>query len=275
MSQAAAMSVSDTHAAGSYITFHVGQAEYALSVRYVRYITARASLQTRSAPDRQGPPSTVFDFEGKSVVLHRLCNLVNSGSQLDESTELIDLLNSRRQDHINWIDALEYSIKTGERFEKATDPHKCAFGVWYDRYQPRDPELKKIMERFDGPHQRIHSLAENLLHQAHHLGELTQAIQALEAEKNSTLKELLVLFNEAISRLEEMIKPVVLVLQDGRRLFGLEVENIGDIRDFSPANWLAGQQAADAVVCYDGFFQSENKALFLNIVPHRLLSDQS
>ncbi|SMF52140.1 Chemoreceptor zinc-binding domain-containing protein [Alteromonadaceae bacterium Bs31] len=262
----------DEYRAGSYISFSAGSASYVLPVSYVRYITALDTLNTRSAPHRNGPPQTVFDYSDETLVLYRLCDAIGVGSLADESRELKDLLQARRQDHIDWMEALDHSIRYSVPFTKATDPHKCAFGRWYDKYQAHDEELREIMAKFDAPHKRIHSLAEQLLTMVQDSAKLDQAIAILNKEKTHTLKELLNLFSLAQARLEDLVRPVVLVIEEGRKKFALQVDCIGDIAQFDSKDWLAGQAVeSHGNLIYDGFFQQQEGKLFLNIVPGMLL----
>ncbi|TVZ40493.1 chemoreceptor zinc-binding protein [Alteromonadaceae bacterium 2753L.S.0a.02] len=258
------------HAAGSYITFSSCDTQFALSVGFVRYITTVQALTKRTSPTKEGLTHTVFDFGGETLVLYDFNQIIDAASHCEIIEELIGLLAARREDHIKWIAALEHSIHSGEPFTKAIDPHQCAFGIWYDNYKPSDHELQKILENFDEPHKAIHALAEELLSIARDKGDIAEAEQRLEQEKRSTLKQLLNLFDEATQRLEALDKPVVLVLDDGTRKFGLQVESIGDIKQFDAKAWLPDQKRS-VDRCYEGFFQTPGDELFLNIVPQRLL----
>jgi chemotaxis signal transduction protein len=259
----------NNHSTGSYITFRAGTTAYALPTSQVRYIAARDTLSIRETPSQQGKNSQLFDYQGITVPLYRFSDLSGSHSQVDESNELVSLLAARRQDHIDWIDALEHSLKTGEPFTKATDPHLCAFGLWYDQYHPEDEELQTIMAAFDTPHKRIHSLGIELTKMSQN-GEQKEALSILRKERSSTLKELLHHFETATIRLEDMVKPVVLVLDSGEKIFAVEVEIISDIKHFEDDHWLPDQGSNNATY-YDGYFQGDNDNFFLNIVPRRLL----
>ena len=256
--------------AGSYITFRVGNARFALEVEFVRYITAANSLKTRETPDDQKNTHTLFDFNNEAVALYRFSDIIGTHSQAKNIAELIGLLTQRKQDHINWIQALEHSLQTGEAFTKATDPHKCAFGLWYDNYTTDDEELAAIMSRFDAPHKRIHALAEELLAIAAKPQGINEALAILEAEKKSTLSELLKLFALATARLEDILKPVVIIIALGKSHYAIELDNIEDIQSFTEKDWLPDiQQQSAQLNCCDGFFQTNDNTLFLKINPHK------
>ncbi len=256
--------------AASYLTFHLGSTFYALPVANVRYIVARNTIKVRETPTSEGKNYQLFDFEGQAVPLYRFCDIAGCHSQVDEAAGLGELLSLRQQDHINWVDALEHSIRTGEAFTKATDPHQCAFGQWYDHYHPEDEELAEIMRAFDAPHKRIHSLGLTLTDMAHKQGKVSEAIEILNKEKSSTLRQLLAQFGKASSRLEDMVKPVVLVLGVDQRLFALEVETLADIKPFGRADWLSDE--SDFQSFFQGYFQGEHGQVFLNISVSLLLA---
>ena len=76
------------------------------------------------------------------------------------SRELGNMLTEREKDHIEWVQALEDSLLNDTPFVKAKDPHKCAFGQWYDTFKSRDETLMEALSEFDKPHTQIHSLAD-------------------------------------------------------------------------------------------------------------------
>lgn len=256
----------------SFITFCVGHTRFALPVNAITYITSASAIETHNAPNQQKQMQAVFDFDGQPIELYRFNQIIGSSSQAMIVSELIQLLNDRQQDHIYWVDALEHSIVTGEPFAKATDPHKCAFGMWYDNYTPDDSELAEIMKRFDAPHKRIHSLAEKLLNLAKTQKGTHEAINILNDEKTSTLKELLRIFSLARSRLEDLLKPVIIIIQSQNHHFAIELDNIGGIKDFSTESWLpAVEEYGNALSCNDGFYQEANE-LYLKLCPIKIMN---
>ena len=57
----------------------------------------------------------------------------NDGTEVTQ--KLIQLFTEKEKDHHDWLNALEESIVDGVPFTKAKDPHQCAFGKWYDKFQ--------------------------------------------------------------------------------------------------------------------------------------------
>ncbi|MEE3209576.1 chemotaxis protein CheW [Thalassolituus sp.] len=268
MNQTAVATQSDV--AGSYLTFHLPRAKYALPVDSIQYITTLDAIDPHDVPGGKSGIRRMFTYEGTQIPLFNFSRLIGSTSQLEECEQLISMLKQRRQDHIDWITALEHSINHGEEFKKAADPHLCAFGLWYDKYKAHDEELRKIMAQFDAPHNRIHSLATRLLKMAHEEDKAEEANRILNDEKHSTLKVLLRLFDQATARLEEMLKPVVVILRAAGRTYGIELDSIDQIIEFDNRHWLPDEEQELQHACYDGFLQKNEGELFIRLEPAHL-----
>jgi hypothetical protein len=104
-----------------------------------------------------------FVFEGTPLAYVSLWDQLSVQSAYGEYVELQTMLPQRRQDHLDWMSALETSIRTGAEFSKARNPHDCAFGKWYYGHHFADRRLSLLMGQFEQPHAVIHGLADKLL----------------------------------------------------------------------------------------------------------------
>jgi chemotaxis signal transduction protein len=270
MSQAA--TANQTNIAGSYLTFHLSQAKYALPVDAIQYITTRDAIDPHDIPRGKSEQSRIFTFQEEQISLYNFSGLIGSASQIEECQALIDMLDQRKQDHLDWMEALEASLESGTEFTKAKDPHQCAFGRWYDHYHTNDEELRAIMVQFDEPHKRIHSLAENLLSMVKDENKVAEALRILNDERHSTLKQLLRLFGQAKSRLSDMLKPVVVILHANDRSYAVELDSIDQIMEFNNSHWLPGKEQDLKHPCYDGFLQKTEGELYIRLEPAHLIT---
>lgn len=171
----------------------------------------------------------VSHYLGSVIPVIDIARRIGVKSGNDVKREMVEILTAREQDHIDWLDSLEKSISTGEKFTRARDPHQCAFGKWYDNFETRNEALKEILVQFDVPHQQIHSLADKLLSMREH-GETDNALRELEFQRMTTLKRLRSLFSHARSQLQEMMRPILLyVTHDGQQpAFALLIDEVHD-----------------------------------------------
>ena len=57
-------------------------------------------------------------------------------SCVQESESYAAMLDQREEDHRQWLNELELSVKEKRAFKLARDPRECAFGKWYYAYDP-------------------------------------------------------------------------------------------------------------------------------------------
>jgi len=231
MSQAAVSDLTHSMAdALNAFTFWVGDSLFAINLDNVLSVEQNNSViqpdpfQGRGAlgiVKHHGIPVRVFDF----------AEFLGINSCSAQKETLISTLISREQDHIDWLNALENSIKTDEPFTKARDPHQCTFGKWYNHFETRDEELQEIMQQFDVPHKRIHALADRLLN----MKNKDQAMEQIVLERGTTLAELRRLFDRARGQIQDSIRSVLLfVTVDGKApRVALRLNEISDMVSFT------------------------------------------
>jgi chemotaxis signal transduction protein len=100
-----------------------------------------------------------IDFHGEVITLYDLRRAFGLPSLAQEVSNTVHSLADRKQDHINWITKLKDEVYHDREISVQTDPHKCAFGKWYDTFVAESRVLDEYMARFDAPHKKIHGLA--------------------------------------------------------------------------------------------------------------------
>lgn len=125
-----------------------------------RYISTIMELPEYTVlPDAPPYISGIFPLRGGSVTMFDLRAALKLRSMAEEFKDFTAMLDARKQDHVNWVSALERSIETGEHFSLATDPHKCKLGKWYDSFKTNSSELSAHLTKFEEPHRRLHEVA--------------------------------------------------------------------------------------------------------------------
>ena len=210
------------------VNFRVGNRLVAFNILDI-LLTEKFNNDQTSVPTDDSAFLGVKDFMGTPTPIYDLGIAMNNASTQAENQALTNLLFDREQDHENWLDTLEHSIKTNQSFTLARDPHKCAFGKWYQTFTTQNDDLAEVLKRFDKPHQQIHALADKALHLCAQ-NKQEQAIKLIQQERKVTLASLKRLFATAREQLDVTYKPVtVYTTVDGRRpALGFVVDKVED-----------------------------------------------
>lgn len=169
----------------------------------------------------------VINFRGKMIQLIDTRAILNLKTIANEISEFNNMIDQRLNDHINWINTLEKTVTDNIEFTLQTDPHKCAFGKWYDSYNGKNTNIMFLstFAKFDEPHKAIHKIAittKKLIEK----GDKNSAIELIKSVKNTELKQMLHLFNEIKEAYKDSLKEIVVVIRNEDNCIGLSVDRI-------------------------------------------------
>ena len=146
-------------------------------------------------------------------------------------------MDQRLADHQGWITELKASVDEEREFKLATDPHKCAFGKWYDSYQSDSRMLNAILKKFDAPHKIIHGIAEKVT-QLVHDGKVDEGHDLIDCTEKNELTIMVGLFADIKTAMRETSRRrIAMVLENGNQTIALDidevvaVESLGNIED--------------------------------------------
>jgi chemotaxis signal transduction protein len=177
----------------------------------------------------------VINLRGRVIPLLDLRKRMGLSSALEEVESFCALMEQREQDHRKWLNELEASVKEQRPFTLATDPHKCAFGKWYDAYHADNIWVGGLLKRFDAPHQEIHSIAiqvENLKAK----GAPEEAQQLVQKTREGALAKMLQLFADLRSLAREAGREIAVVLQNDSKLFAISIDSAESIEKLQPGS---------------------------------------
>lgn len=153
----------------------------------------------------------VVNFRGKIIELLDTRVLFDSKSITQEVKEFSELMDVRLQDHLNWINTLQDCILNGREFTLTTDPHKCAFGKWYDNFKTTDSTLSFELAKFDKPHKAIHQIGIDATEMLKR-GDKEGAIDLINTTKSTELQQMVGLFVNVKAAYAASKKEILLVL---------------------------------------------------------------
>jgi chemotaxis signal transduction protein len=218
-------------------TFFIEDMMFGLDVENVLMLGQEVNEIQRLPVEERGFCGVVR-FQGELVPVLDYAHRIGIDSGVDVKSELIEILTVREQEHVDWLNALEQSIRTGVMFSNTIDPKRCEFGKWYSTFVTRDETLKELLQSFEEPHRKIHNLAETLL-ALRDEGKQDEAITLLKYEKQTTLRRLQALFERARDQIKGGMRPVLLyVTTDGKTpRYALMIDEINDVINYTAADY--------------------------------------
>jgi purine-binding chemotaxis protein CheW len=188
-----------------------------------------------------------FDFRGSVISVVDGRRRLGMPALVDE---MAAMLSAREEDHRRWLDTLARSLAEGTEFKLATDPHKCAFGKWYDGYKPSNLVVGGLLSKFERPHAAIHALAKQAF-ALRDAGDHDAARDAVAAAKENELAEMMTLFAELKRVIGLALHEIAIVLDAGEQQFAVVVDAVAAVDE------VAEMPAADndhtlGSVCQDG-----------------------
>lgn len=173
----------------------------------------------------------VIDFRKRQIQLIDTRVLLNLKSTTEEIKDFDSMIDQRFKDHMNWLETLERTVRENTEFTLTTDPHKCAFGKWYDNYKPKNANIHfmSIFSKFDKPHKAIHQIAakvKGLLD----IQKKEEAIELINEIKHTELKQMLLIFDEIKDAYKDSSKEIVVVIgEDENKCIGLSIDQVAAI----------------------------------------------
>lgn len=213
-----------------WVIFTLQKTLFAVSAEFVQSMVN--TPQAASVPHTPGFVRGVINLRGVVVPLLDLRSRLGMPSFLGEVEEFCALMDQREEDHKNWLRELEAAVHENREFTLATDPHKCAFGKWYDSFRPESYALSMLMKKFDNPHRKIHGIAAQVISLAKG-GDLNGALKIIEQCRENELAELVSLFEKARKNYRENNNEVSIVLEVENNLFAFAVDTIESVESFT------------------------------------------
>ncbi len=211
-----------------YVIFKCDHTIYAINADYVTEMVQISNI----TPEIDSPDYVlgVTNLRGKIIPIVDLRMRFGINTMVQN---MMNMLDEYEQAHLNWLKELESCIDENRNFKLARDPHKCKFGVWYDKYRAEDMIIANFMKKFDAPHKVIHSIADKAL-DLEKEGKLDEAKQVINHTRNTSLADMLKLFSGLKELIQERVKTLVIILTVDGKTFGINVDNINFVHQITP-----------------------------------------
>lgn len=153
----------------------------------------------------------VVNLRGEVFPLVDLRLRLGLPSSAHEVRSLHELFATHERDHQQWVADLVASVDDDRPFTRTRDPHACAFGTWYDQYEPTSRALATVLKRFEAPHRRIHECADHVEH-AKAVGDAAEARRLAAHARDVLLPAMERVFADARAAVEEEQRELAVIL---------------------------------------------------------------
>lgn len=143
-----------------HLVFKVKDNYYAIDSKHIASILQYEGSEQlpNSVPEMVG----IMLFREKAAPIIDIRSVFHQPTLAQEYQDFVEMLDQRSEDHVHWASELERSVETGKAFTLTTDPHKCAFGRWYDNYRVESHTIMFHLEKIRAPHDALHHAAEEM-----------------------------------------------------------------------------------------------------------------
>jgi purine-binding chemotaxis protein CheW len=181
-------------------------------------------------------PNTADSVRG--IIKHRneIYNLIDFRKKLsfktlqEELGEFKSMIDQREHDHIKWLQELQDSVHDDRPFKLTTDPHKCAFGKWYDKFKSDNFFINEVLKKFDEPHKTIHSIAQKI-EKFKESNKFEEAHSLIRITREQELAQMKILFSKIKETIQLHSKERVILFNNNNYKFAIAVDQIESVEE--------------------------------------------
>lgn len=202
-----------------WVTFKLDGDDYCVQSKYIEAMSIPGDV--RPMPNNPEHMMGIMRWNGTSIPVVDMRVLFGLPT-LAETTEEFAVM---RQMHMDWIEALEDSVRNHTQFTKAVDPHQCKFGKWFDNFHTDNISLNFILNKIGAPHEYIHRHGADV-QKCMAVQDWEGAEQKYKEAYEVCTTQVLPLLDDLIRTYREVNHGIVIVIRRGNRSLGLMVDEI-------------------------------------------------
>ncbi len=188
-----------------------------------------------NVPDTESYIKGIIKERGNIVTLMDLRTYFGMHTVKEEYEEFDGIIEQAETAHKKWVAELCRCADSCCVFSMEKDPHHCAFGRWYDKYEAPLNTVQKRMERIRQPHYDLHHLGVEYDREISKEKPDEIRLKGITAQAKELQKKILTTMEEARETFKESYRTMAieLKLEEGNLAFVVDeiigVEHIGTI----------------------------------------------
>lgn len=217
-----------------YLIFKIQNTMYAVNGEMINSIFVLEQPITH-VPMSESHVRGIVNVRGEIVPILDMRVLLELPTAEKEYEDFKSMLELRKSEHEEWVEEFDKSLRNDTPFLLETDPHKCAFGKWYDSFSTESSTIEHYMKQIKEPHKKLHECAGEVLNMEHRCEQPEVCQKALKLAEEVYMPATLNLIDKALEVYNENNKQMVIVVQYEDIQMGIlvdevvEVTNIKDI----------------------------------------------
>ena len=178
----------------------------------------------------------VINHKEKIIPIVSVRKLLGFSSYKDAQLSFIAKV---EEQHVDWVKEFEHSLKTGEKFTKTLDPHKCELGTWIDDMLSclrcnNHGFVDLLSQELTAHHSALHDNGKLFLNDE--AGDNNQKIKTIQENASNTIKGLHAI-EAKIDKLTSAFEQIVLMKVNGVEI-GVVVDRIDKAHDLDEKNYF-------------------------------------
>lgn len=261
-----------------YVVVDVNHNFYGMTTESTVELMSAGMSQITRVPHSPDYIAGVINHRGTIIPVIELRSLLGFEPRSAELDKLKAMFNQLKEDHVNWLSALQDAVYLDQKFTKATDPTKCNFGKWFisvmEGTSPMsamvmgDPILKGLVERFDTPHRKIHAIAERVLLLKEN-GDTEQAVDVIKLARETDLVVMCELFDRVLDTVATKLESMLVITEIGSRKAAIAVDGVSFVLDCKDEAIEALPETAENTEFLSGLvYQSDGSYILIADLEH-------
>lgn len=214
-----------------WLIFTLNEKAYAVNSKYVNGLEMPGKVTP--IPDAPDIYCGLVERRGEVYPLLNMRKLFHFPPIDEEVAEFGKMIEQRRLEHVKWLETFEKCIETKEEFTLAIDPHKCAFGKWYDQFVKGDHPTAFYIKKIEEPHRLLHETAAKAI-SAMNSGDDETAKALFNKVKTEYYPRVIAILKDAQEVYRNAYREIVVVLADEHQLLGLLVDGVLAVDKVNP-----------------------------------------
>ena len=220
------------------VVVRIEKQKYAINSRYISSIINMQDY--KPIPGVAKSILGVMNFRGKAVPLLDMRILFDLPTIKQEYEAFQSMIDTRKEDHIKWVEKLEESIDTGRKFTLATDPHQCAFGMWFYHFDTDSVAVKHHLNKIEEPHRKLHELALDLerCKEADTEEKRQDCLDHVgKTAREKYMTDIIELLDETKEVFQSLYTEMLLVLEAGGKQIAIVIDEVLSVEDLVQVNY--------------------------------------